>query len=98
MWAGGDDADYLPAISYNLSFPASTQVIGDTRKTWDYNYQGVVHYGMLPDFLQAVQLAPTGADLVNNNLMWGAQWFIDSWSAAEAQAQAAASLPPLSCD
>ena len=89
MWAGGSNTDYVPPILYGEGLPRSSQYMGTTGKTWDYNYQGVVHYGMLPDFLRSVQNIPIGADLVNNNVMWGAQWFIDSWKAAETQSAAA---------
>jgi microsomal dipeptidase-like Zn-dependent dipeptidase/catechol 2,3-dioxygenase-like lactoylglutathione lyase family enzyme len=85
LWAGATADDYTPPIQYGSSLERSSQDMGSVGKTWDYNYQGVVHYGMLPDFLQAVQEAPTGRDLVNNNVMWGAQWFIDMWQAAENQ-------------
>jgi hypothetical protein len=86
LWSGstGDDAGLAP-IAYGSSFTRSSQTSGSDTKIWDYNYQGVVHYGMLPDYLQAMQGAPHGADLVNNNLMWGAQQFIDMWKAAEGQ-------------
>jgi microsomal dipeptidase-like Zn-dependent dipeptidase len=83
MWIGSTDIDYLPPIQYGPTFPRPTQTIGGTTKVWDYNYHGVAHYGMLPDFLVAAMQAPSGTDLVMNNVLWGAQYFIDTWKAAE---------------
>jgi hypothetical protein len=61
-------------------------------KTWDYNVDGVAHYGLLPDFLVSVSqlqkqnipgLAISGSDLINNNLMNGAEYFYETWAIAE---------------
>jgi len=70
------------SVQYTNSFPASN--LG--TKTWNYNTDGVAHYGMLPDFLLDARTAPNGADLIDNNLMWGAQYFVDAWHKAELQA------------
>jgi hypothetical protein len=69
-------------VVYNDSFPAST--LGS--HTWDYNNDGVAHYGMLADFLKHVRSYQGGADLVDNNLMTGAQYFYDTWKRAESLA------------
>src|ERR1700674_3573245 len=69
-----------PPIQYSNSFPVSS--LG--THTWDYNVAGVAHYGMLPDFLHAVRNAPGGANLVDNNLMNGAEYFFQTWEKCEA--------------
>jgi len=69
-----------PPIQYSNSFPASS--LG--THTWDYNVTGVAHYGMLPDFLHAARNAPGGANMVDNNLMNGAEYFLQTWKKCEA--------------
>jgi len=59
-------------------------------KTWDYNLEGVAHYGMLADFVKDVRTAPAnqgfnGADLVDNHLMRSADYFWHMWQKIEAQ-------------
>jgi microsomal dipeptidase-like Zn-dependent dipeptidase len=56
------------------------------QKTWNYNNDGVAHYGMLPDFLQDVKTVPGGFELVHNNMMYGAESLYQTWSLAEKQA------------
>lgn len=71
----------LPPVQYGSAFPMST--LGN--RSWDYNAVGVAHYGMLPDFLQAVRSAPGGASMIDNNLMHGADYFFETWKLSEAQ-------------
>lgn len=79
------------SVQYTSSFPPST----DGTKTWNYNRDGVAHYGMLWDFLQDVRVLPGGADMVDNNLMNGADYFFRTWQIAEAKGRAIpASGPP----
>jgi microsomal dipeptidase-like Zn-dependent dipeptidase len=80
-WAGNADGDFLPPVEYG---PGLTRSESGTRM-WDINYDGVAHYGMLPDFLQSMRGAPIGQDLADNNLMYGAQYFVDTWKFAEQQ-------------
>lgn len=68
------------SVKYDASFPKSR--LGN--REWDYNSQGVVHYGMLADFLKDARTAPNGANLIDNNLMNGAQYFLDTWKKCEA--------------
>jgi Membrane dipeptidase (Peptidase family M19) len=61
----------------------------DKRKFWDYDSDGVAHYGMFAEFLQDVTTYPgdgtlTGKDLINN-LMGGAEYFYQTWKICEAQ-------------
>jgi microsomal dipeptidase-like Zn-dependent dipeptidase len=69
-------------VQYNNAFPASK----DGDKTWNYNRDGMAHYGMLWDFVQDVRTLPGGAAMVDNNLMYGAEYFFRTWQAAEARA------------
>jgi hypothetical protein len=67
-------------VQYSRSFPISSS----GTKSWDYNKLGVAHYGMLPDFLADARTAPNGANLVDNNLMYGADYFFQTWKKCEA--------------
>jgi hypothetical protein len=68
-------------VQYSSAFPQST----DGTKTWNYNTDGVAHYGMLWDFLQDVRSLPGGAAAVDNNFMFGADYFFHTWQIAETQ-------------
>ncbi len=68
-------------IQYSSSFPMST--FGN--QTWNYNNVGVAHYGMLPDFLLAIRSLPGGANMIDNNLMYGADYFFETWRLSEVQ-------------
>jgi hypothetical protein len=52
----------------------STNSLG--THTWNYNSDGVAHYGMLFDFLQDVRTVPGGNELVDNNVMFGAEYLL----------------------
>jgi hypothetical protein len=69
------------SVVYDASFPKSS--LGN--KQWDYNSDGVAHYGMLADFLKDARTAPGGAELIDNNLMHGADYFLQTWRKSEAQ-------------
>ena len=79
-------------VSY-VGWPMSTTT--GSAKSWNYNTEGVVHYGMLPDFLRDVATSPadqnlgtngvTGADLVDNHMMRSADYFWHMWERCEAQ-------------
>jgi hypothetical protein len=68
-------------IQYSSAFPVSA--LGN--RSWDYNAVGVAHYGMLPDFLLAVRSLPGGANMIDNNLMYGADYFFETWRLSEVQ-------------
>ncbi|HLW51347.1 MAG TPA: membrane dipeptidase [Candidatus Angelobacter sp.] len=70
------------SLQYTAAFPASR----DGTKTWNYNHDGVAHYGMLWDFLQDVRTLPGGAAMVDGNFMYGADYFFHTWQAAEGAA------------
>jgi microsomal dipeptidase-like Zn-dependent dipeptidase len=80
-------SEYHPPIAYNNSFRRS----GLGNHTWDYNTDGVAHYGMLADFMQAVATMPqhgnlpAGKGLVDDHLMNGAEYFFETWKIAEQQ-------------
>lgn len=81
----------LPPVEYNAAFPASVTIgqIGNNvvSRFWNYNTEGVAHYGMLPDFLQAVRSVPGGASMIKNNLMHGADYFFETWRLSEEQSK-----------
>jgi microsomal dipeptidase-like Zn-dependent dipeptidase len=64
---------------YNDSFPRSSL----NTKWWNYDSDGVVHYGMLPEFLKDARTAPGGAALIDNNFMFGADYFLQTWKKCE---------------
>jgi microsomal dipeptidase-like Zn-dependent dipeptidase len=84
-------------VTYDASFQPSG-ITGSSRK-WDYNTEGVAHYGMLPDFIRDVQQtkslgytnasgAPktvSGDELVRNHLFRSADYFWHMWEQCEAQ-------------
>lgn len=74
----------VPSVQYSASFAPPTDAGG---RTWNYNTDGVAHYGMLPDFIQDVSFLPGGANIVNNNLMLGADYFYHTWQRAEQQSR-----------
>jgi hypothetical protein len=84
------DLPLAPAVQYDSTFPPSS----DGTRTWNYNTDGVVHYGMLPDFLRDVASLPGGADMVNNNFMYGADYFYKTWQIAESKRSLAPQIPP----
>ena len=49
---------------------------------WDYNVDGAAHYGMLPDFLQAVRACPDGIQVVYQ-LNRSADAFLRMWERCE---------------
>jgi hypothetical protein len=83
-------------VVYDATFPKSGT--SGSVKTWDYNSEGVAHYGMLADFIKDVRTAPSngyvgangqqlgvaGPDLVDNHLMRSADYFWHTWQQAEA--------------
>jgi microsomal dipeptidase-like Zn-dependent dipeptidase len=68
-----------PRVVYSAQFPKST--LGS--KSWDYNVDGVAHYGMIADFLEGVPRVNGGQD-VRGKMMKGAQYFYDTWKRMEA--------------
>ena len=68
------------AVHYDDSFPRSS--LG--TKQWDYNTDGVAHFGMLPDFLKDARTTQGGVDVVDNNVMFGADYFLQTWKKCEA--------------
>jgi len=68
-------------IQYSDAHPRSS--LG--TRWFDYNTEGVAHYGMLPEFFQDVKNATNGANLVNTNLIFGADYFLQTWKICEAK-------------
>jgi len=81
---------YASTVPQNMTFPQSSIPQSmDGSKSWNYNTDGVVHYGMLWDFLQDVASLPGGAAMVNNNFMYGADYFYRTWQRAEVLSKSA---------
>lgn len=62
--------------------PASPKSRLGTR-AWDYNWDGVAHYGMLKEFLQDARTAEGGGEVVDDLLMGGAEAFLHMWQKCE---------------
>lgn len=69
------------AVRYDASFPQSRT--GSRR--WDYNTDGVAHYGMLADFIRDMRTAPGANDVVDPYFYNAAEVFSDMWLTAERQ-------------
>ena len=74
----------------NPKLPVQPKSISGVR-TWDYNTDGVAHYGMFADFVKDVRTAPArqgmnGKDLVDKQLLSNADYFFHMWQKAERQA------------
>jgi hypothetical protein len=68
-------------VVYDASFPMSK--LG--QRSWDYNKDGVAHYGMLADFLRDARTAPAGAIMVDQHLNRSADRFLHMWERCDAQ-------------
>ena len=70
----------IARLQYTPAFPMST----DAGRAWDYNVEGVAHYGLLADVVQDLRTySADGANTVNNSLMHGADYFFNTWRIAE---------------
>jgi microsomal dipeptidase-like Zn-dependent dipeptidase len=67
------------AVHYTDAFPKSR--LG--TRVWDYNSDGVAHYGMLPDFLEDARSLPNGKEVVDHGMMFGADYFLETWKKCE---------------
>ena len=67
------------SVPYDDSFPRSS--LG--TKWWNYNTDGVAHYGMLADFVKDARTSPSLGFLIDNNLMFGADYFLQTWKKCE---------------
>lgn len=68
-------------VVYDASFPKSRT----GSKEWDYNVDGVAHYGLLSDYIRDMRSAPGGNTLVDGTFMNAAEVFAEMWERAEAQ-------------
>ncbi len=80
---------YSPGNPINAGVPALGRSSQGT-KTWDYNMDGVAHYGMFTDFLRDVRTLPanatmTGRQIVDDQMMYGADYFYRMWLKADVQ-------------
>lgn len=91
---GGNLPGGGPRVAYTASYKMSTT----GNKSWNYNTEGVAHYGMLSDFVRDLRNAPSngyigtgggqigvaGPDLVDKHLMRSANHFWEMWQRIEA--------------
>jgi microsomal dipeptidase-like Zn-dependent dipeptidase len=68
-------------ITYNASFP----ICQTGNRRWDYNTEGVAHYGLMADFLKDVQSAGTIGEQIINHLNRSAEFFAQMWEKCERQ-------------
>jgi len=61
-------------------------------RDFDFNLEGLAHYGMLPDFLQDVRNVGVNAQTLQPLLM-GAEDYIQMWERAEERAEQLRKLP-----
>ena len=67
------------AVPYDDNFPRSAA----GTKWFNYNTDGVAHYGMLNDFVRDARTLPGGVELIDNTLMSGANYFLETWQRCE---------------
>jgi uncharacterized repeat protein (TIGR01451 family) len=70
--------------------PPLTQSAKGNGQVWDYNLDGVAHYGMFADFLRDVRTLPanatmSGRQIVDDQMMYGAEYFYRMWLKADTQ-------------
>ncbi|MCP2309056.1 discoidin domain-containing protein [Kitasatospora paracochleata] len=83
-WPGPVGADASNAVKYPFTSAdggsvIDRQVTGD--RTWDINTDGLAHNGMVPDWIEQIRLSG-GQDVVDD-LLKGAQSYLDTWHATE---------------
>ena len=69
-------------IVINYHNAALRKLVNGTRD-WDFNLDGMAHYGMIPDFLQDVRNVTANMNLLNP-LFASAEEYIRMWERAEA--------------
>jgi hypothetical protein len=87
---------FVDVFNHNLDIPGLPP-LGPSLKAppnvaWDYNRDGVAHYGMLADFVRDVRGSPHGHDLVDNHLMRSADYFWHMWQKVE---RVSPQVPPM---
>jgi microsomal dipeptidase-like Zn-dependent dipeptidase len=56
-------------------------------RSWDFNTDGVAHYGLVPDFFQGMKKAGAETNVLNSFFL-GAEWFAQMWEKCERRAPA----------
>ncbi|MEP6689802.1 MAG: fibronectin type III domain-containing protein [Gemmatimonadaceae bacterium] len=89
----------MPGGGNRVVYDAQFQMSNTGTKFWNYNTEGVAHYGMLADFVRDVRNAPSngyigpegvamgvaGPDLVDTHLMRSANHFWEMWERIESR-------------
>ncbi|WP_370616739.1 discoidin domain-containing protein [Mumia qirimensis] len=76
-------ADDAQRITYPFTSVDGGAVLDRQRtgqRVWDYNVEGVAHYGMVPDWIES--LRRTAGSEITDDLMAGAQSYLDTWNAS----------------
>ena len=81
---------YDPNHPVNAGVSPLSRPPRNSNTTWDYNFDGVAHYGMFADFLRDVRTLPanatmTGRQVVDDQMMYGADYFYRMWLKADVQ-------------
>lgn len=68
LYLPADDVKYPIDIAHKISSAAYTPLLGKAQlgsRTFDFKADGIAHYGMLPDFMQALHQQPDSFDAVD---------------------------------
>ncbi|MBC7278888.1 Coagulation factor 5/8 type domain-containing protein [Nocardioides sp.] len=68
-----------PFRSFDGGSVVDRQVTG--KRIWDYNTDGVAHYGMIPDYLEDLRL--TGGQDVIDDIVRGSETYLRTWAGAQ---------------
>lgn len=78
-----------PPAAARVSYPFTTFDGGSTvtrqttgTRTWDYNVDGVAHYGQVPDWVEDLRIV--GGPALVADLARGAESYLDTWAATRA--------------
>lgn len=81
-------------ITYPFGSPVQPGVMIDQQqsgtKTYDYNVTGTAHYGLYPDWAEAVRLI--GGQVVMNDMVNGAEAYLQMWERSVAQGASVAAV------
>lgn len=77
-----------PGKNAKISYPFTSADGGSVlekqktgERTWDYNTEGVSHYGMLPDWIESMR--QLGGDAIIDDLEGSAQSYLSTWQATK---------------
>lgn len=74
-------SDGQPAVTYPVKAPVGDAILqpqASGERTWDYNKDAIAHYGMIPDWLTAVEAA--GGQRLAKDIALGAEGYLRTWA------------------